>query len=55
MVPTTYMGQLVGAATMLVGLVMLALPLSIIGTNFIEEDQQMDEASPGFPRLARWP
>ena len=37
------MGQLVGAATMLVGLVMLALPLSIIGTNFIEEDQQMKE------------
>ena len=41
--PVTYMGQLVGAATMLVGLVMLALPLSIIGTNFIEEDQQMKE------------
>merc|ERR1711871_513027 len=42
-VPCTYMGQLIGAATMLVGLVMLALPLSIIGTNFIEEDQQMKE------------
>ena len=36
-VPVTYLGQLVGAITMLVGLVMLALPLSIIGTNFIEE------------------
>ena len=39
----TYLGQLVGGMTMLVGLVMLALPLSIIGTNFIEEDQQMKE------------
>jgi len=35
--PITYPGQVVGCITMLLGLVMLALPLSIIGTNFIEE------------------
>jgi len=37
-VPVTHVGQVVGGITMLVGLVMLALPLSIIGTNFIEEE-----------------
>ena len=42
----TYLGQLVGASTMLVGLVMLALPLSIIGTNFIEEDTLMKAPPP---------
>jgi len=39
--PVTYQGQLVGCITMLLGLVMLALPLSIIGTNFIEERANM--------------
>jgi len=39
--PITYGGQIVGAVTMLLGLVMLALPLSIIGTNFIEERANM--------------
>jgi len=39
--PVTYTGQLVGTITMLLGLVMLALPLSIIGTNFIEERANM--------------
>jgi len=35
-VPVTYLGQMIAVVTMLVGLIMLALPLSIIGTNFIE-------------------
>ena len=39
--PITYAGQLVGTITMLLGLIMLALPLSIIGTNFIEERANM--------------
>lgn len=39
--PVTYQGQAVGTITMLLGLVMLALPLSIIGTNFIEERANM--------------
>lgn len=39
--PVTYAGQVVGSITMLLGLVMLALPLSIIGTNFIEERANM--------------
>lgn len=43
-VPVTYAGQIVATATMLVGLIMLALPLSIIGTNFIEERNKMKEA-----------
>jgi len=37
MFPYTGMGKVVGVMTMIVGLIMLALPLSIIGTNFIEE------------------
>lgn len=39
--PITYAGQFVGTITMLLGLIMLALPLSIIGTNFIEERANM--------------
>jgi len=39
--PVTYGGQIVGSISMLIGLVMLALPLSIIGTNFIEERAAM--------------
>lgn len=42
--PITYIGQVVATITMLVGLIMLALPLSIIGTNFIaERDKIKDE------------
>ena len=37
MYPYSVEGKIVGVLTMLVGLIMLALPLSIIGTNFIEE------------------
>merc|ERR1711924_264329 len=37
MYPYTNLGKVFAVITMLVGLVMLALPLSIIGTNFIEE------------------
>jgi len=37
MFPYTDLGKVFAVITMLVGLVMLALPLSIIGTNFIEE------------------
>jgi len=37
MFPYTDLGKIFAVITMLVGLVMLALPLSIIGTNFIEE------------------
>ena len=37
MFPYTPEGKAVGVMTMIVGLIMLALPLSIIGTNFIEE------------------
>lgn len=37
MYPYSPEGKVVGVFTMLVGLIMLALPLSIIGTNFIEE------------------
>ena len=33
--------KVVAVITMLVGLIMLALPLSIIGTNFIEERAKM--------------
>jgi len=35
------LGKIVGVLTMMVGLIMLALPLSIIGTNFIEERNVM--------------
>jgi len=41
--PVTYIGQVVATITMLVGLIMLALPLSIIGTNFIEERNKMKD------------
>lgn len=41
MYPYTTEGKIVGVLTMLVGLIMLALPLSIIGTNFIEERNTM--------------
>ena len=37
MYPYSVEGKIVGVLTMLVGLIMLALPPSIIGTNFIEE------------------
>ena len=37
MYPYTDEGKVVAVLTMIVGLIMLALPLSIIGTNFIEE------------------
>jgi len=43
MYPYTDIGKTVGVLTMLVGLIMLALPLSIIGTNFIEERNIMVE------------
>jgi hypothetical protein len=43
MYPYTALGKIVGVLTMLVGLIMLALPLSIIGTNFIEERNRMVE------------
>jgi len=43
MYPYSVMGKIVGVLTMLVGLIMLALPLSIIGTNFIEERNIMVE------------
>lgn len=54
-VPVTYVGQLVATATMLVGLIMLALPLSIIGTNFIEErnkikEQELEERNALIPQ-----
>lgn len=37
MFPYSWEGKTVAVISMLVGLIMLALPLSIIGTNFIEE------------------
>merc|ERR1711998_766415 len=43
MYPYSVEGKIVGVLTMLVGLIMLALPLSIIGTNFIEERNIMVE------------
>jgi len=43
MYPYSAMGKTVGVLCMLVGLIMLALPLSIIGTNFIEERNIMVE------------
>jgi hypothetical protein len=43
MYPYSVEGKVVGVLTMLVGLIMLALPLSIIGTNFIEERNLMVE------------
>lgn len=39
--PVTYLGQVMGTLTQLIGVVCLALPLSIIGSNFIEERQKM--------------
>eukprot|EP00658_Telonema_sp_P-2_P062922 TRINITY_DN51591_c0_g1_i2.p1 TRINITY_DN51591_c0_g1~~TRINITY_DN51591_c0_g1_i2.p1 ORF type:complete len:320 (-),score=75.68 TRINITY_DN51591_c0_g1_i2:196-1155(-) len=42
MYPYSDLGKIFAAVTMLVGLVMLALPLSIIGTNFIEERNIMN-------------
>jgi len=41
MFPFTTEGKLMGTFTILVGLVMLALPLSILGTNFVEERMKM--------------
>lgn len=41
MYPYTTEGKIIGTATILVGLVMLALPLSILGTNFVEERTKM--------------
>lgn len=43
MYPYSAMGKTIGVLCMLVGLIMLALPLSIIGTNFIEERNIMVE------------
>lgn len=41
--PVTYMGQCVGAFTQLLGVLTLALPLSIVGTNFHEIREGMRE------------
>ena len=41
--PVTYIGQVFGVLTQLVGVVTLALPLSIIGSNFIDERQKQLE------------
>ena len=35
-VPTTVLGKLLGSAIMLAGLVILALPITLISTNFAE-------------------
>merc|ERR1711981_958962 len=43
MYPYTTEGKVMGTITILVGLVMLALPLSILGTNFVEERMKMIE------------
>ena len=38
--PVTYMGQVMGICTMLLGIITLALPISIIGGSFIDERQK---------------
>eukprot|EP00658_Telonema_sp_P-2_P047166 TRINITY_DN3571_c0_g7_i1.p1 TRINITY_DN3571_c0_g7~~TRINITY_DN3571_c0_g7_i1.p1 ORF type:complete len:534 (+),score=116.87 TRINITY_DN3571_c0_g7_i1:35-1636(+) len=44
MYPFTTEGKIMGSLTILVGLVMLALPLSILGTNFVEERLRIVES-----------
>jgi len=39
--PVTYTGQVMGIFTMLLGIITLALPISIIGGSFIDERSQM--------------
>lgn len=51
MYPFTTEGKIMGTCTILVGLVMLALPLSILGTNFVEERMKMVAAG-GAEHLA---
>jgi len=39
--PITYIGQMIGAVTVLVGIVTLVLPLSIIQSSFVDERRKM--------------
>lgn len=48
--PVTYYGQMVGLATQLLGVITLALPLSIIGSNFHEMRQKLKDHEEGKNR-----
>jgi len=50
--PVTYMGKVMGTLAQLIGVVCLALPLSIIGSNFIEERQKIIDAEAAAALLA---
>ena len=50
MYPYTTEGKLMATITILVGLVMLALPMAILGTNFVEERTAMLEEQLGEVR-----